>query len=520
MQCRHQGAPRADERSAAIREHPEASPSCHSPDRRPSKGYEDGSGIGSKVSFQAATTCFDGSRPWADWMRLARHSVREEDASDVDARLGQGAAQEPTRHAAERFADLNLRGAWRFADEHQLAHEVPPRANSFTAIGTSEAGFNERHAASLRCPVTAIPGVGGSWVRDARNEAAREASCGLVGEGGGRLFPCDRRLDGVASPQVGKFDSGRLLLCVPRCPARQIRVRRVGDSVRVARQARAMIACLAALMLVVVAVAAWPRELPIVPATKGSLPPQKVWPTDFVVEPGDRVVGVGQLVDPDGQPPRLCTGLDVIWSATYHCTSLSVIVSGVDVASLPGVRRSNGATYVDAVVHGGWDGGTLRVDQVGGPALTFPVSPELDCEYTVPGAIGDPQAGGQEGPYRQLQSIIDGDPTTYAGIWRSNSGGPALVVATTKDLVLAGALLRASFPFALCLVHVTYSMSDLNAMAARLRLPSGVAWRPEVDVRRNRVLVRVPVLAASTVQAAGGQAGIELVPLVFKDWRG
>lgn len=295
------------------------------------------------------------------------------------------------------------------------------------------------------------------------------------------------------------------------------RIRQVSGTTTMILQSRAAIAFIAAVLALVFAIALLPRNPPILPATEETIPPSASWPSDYVVAPGDRVVGKGQLVDSSEGPVRLCTGQDAIISTTYHCTSLSVIVDGVDVGSLDGVRRSDGATYAYAVVRGVWTGESLRVDQVGGRVLRVPVARELDCEFTVPGATDDANAGQQEDPYQHLQSIVDGNPDKYAGIWRSPGGGRMLVVATTQDLAPAGLWLRQNFAYPLCLVRVPYSMADLTDVAARLRLPSGIAWRPEIDVRTNRVLVRVPVLDVSVDQAVASIPEVELVPLVFKE---
>lgn len=286
------------------------------------------------------------------------------------------------------------------------------------------------------------------------------------------------------------------------------------------RQRQAVLLGVGAIAVLAIGVLSLPPRPPsVAPATLVTIQPA-MWPNAYVVRPGDQAVGIGQLVARPDEPTRLCTGLDGVLgssSAQYRCSPLSIAVRDVDVRALAGFRVFKGATYVNAVVRGKWDGTALSVDGIGGEAPSLPASTPLSCEFWVPGGVdSDPGSPDDEAAYRRLQSIVDGDTAAYAGSWLSTEGKRAVVVATTNDLVSTGNLLRRQFPFELCLVHVAFSMQVLSALADNLPTPAGQFWLADIDVQRNRVLVRVPTLDSTAVAAVSGQPAAELVPLLLR----
>ncbi len=271
---------------------------------------------------------------------------------------------------------------------------------------------------------------------------------------------------------------------------------------------------------VAVALVSTPPRPSVSPTVRQTIAPGAVWPEGFVVRPGDRAVGVGQLVARNGEATLLCTGLDGLLDkagAQYRCSQLSVEVRGVDLPTIGQVRKLAGASIIDDVVlHGIWNGQSLTVDAVGGVAVRLPASPSLSCEFEVPGAASeDPWAGDTEAAYQRLKAEVDANPTAYAGIWVANGPQRAIVVATTQDLVSTGVALRRLFPFALCVVRVRFSMAELSSVAENLPRPAGAWWRVEIDVSRNRALVRVPVLTDEVVRALVDQPAVEVLPILM-----
>ena len=254
------------------------------------------------------------------------------------------------------------------------------------------------------------------------------------------------------------------------------------------------------------------------PSPRGS-----IWPSDFVVQPGDPAVGQGQLVESPGEPTRLCAGEIIIplsKTAKYRCTPLNIEVRGVDIRAVGGVHEYIGALVVDnVVVRGIWDGVSLHVSEVGGAFPTLPGAPELTCIEEVPGAVpeGLPRPE-TEAAYKALEFEISSHADTYGGQWLATlRDREVMVVAALGDLTDATARVRAIFPFALCVVPAEFSLDELERIKSELRANDG-ASQPELALTRNRVLMRVRVLdltvgellsvipPAETVQSLFGMA--------------
>jgi hypothetical protein len=257
------------------------------------------------------------------------------------------------------------------------------------------------------------------------------------------------------------------------------------------------------------------------PTVTDSLRPGDMWPATFVLQPGDRAVGAGQLVAREGEPTRLCTGKDPLESsrgAQFRCSPASVELAGFEVRSLPGAHLYGGAVVVDfAVVHGRWDGRVLAVDAVGGRVLSLPVAPVLACDVEAPGAVPEgSQTLETEAAYVRLQAEVDSDPDGFAGLWVVTEGRRTAVVATTRDLGVVVARLRRVFPFALCVTQVRFSMTELKSLMQDLRRPDG-SWWVDISVERNRVLVWIPILDADAVRTVASKPAVELLPLLMRE---
>jgi hypothetical protein len=246
-----------------------------------------------------------------------------------------------------------------------------------------------------------------------------------------------------------------------------------------------------------------------------------LWPEDFVLHPGDRAVGTGQLVARVGEPVRLCGGNQIIplnRGGQYRCSADSVELVGVDVGSMSAARPLKDALVVDhAVVRGVWDGRVLKVDSVGGAPPALPLPSPLTCQYNVPGAVREgPQTLATEADYRRLQTEVETAPQVYGGMWVGQGASRIAVVATTGDLVTSGLHLRDIFPYPLCLVLVRHPTAELERIATALRRPEGL-WQPEVWVEGNRVLVHIPVLDSDAMETLVEFSVAEPRPLLIWD---
>lgn len=229
------------------------------------------------------------------------------------------------------------------------------------------------------------------------------------------------------------------------------------------------------------------------------------------VRPGDRVEAHGTFVAAPGGSPVICRPLDSLDTGAEArtpptCSPISVRIEGVDVRSLLtwGETRA-GTFFVDSVrITGSWTGEAIVVDAI------EPVPIESDYG-TIP--CDPPPTGWPPGPTSPLETedatasladAVQGDPARFSGYWgvTDPSGGTdgraldVLVVGVRGDMDAARGDLEAVYPYALCLVSVRFSESELEKAARDLARDraSELTWAPRVDVELNRVRVRIKIV--------------------------
>lgn len=241
------------------------------------------------------------------------------------------------------------------------------------------------------------------------------------------------------------------------------------------------------------------------------------------VRAGDHVVAQGTVVAVPGEPVILCRPLayDSLRGAfgspaPSSCSTVRVKLIGIDMSTLP-AAQVDGQTIVatNVVVRGVWDGTGITVQAVGGPAPEAdPQPPTIQCDAAVSGAIAESGTALEiEATYARLQAEVDADPSTFAGVWVTSVGGQrAVALATTQDAALVATRIRGSFPYAFCVVRVSYSSSVLQQAAEAFS-----AYDPEIRESANRVVVYVPVLDDAAAALVAEHPSVFVKSLVVRD---
>lgn len=242
-----------------------------------------------------------------------------------------------------------------------------------------------------------------------------------------------------------------------------------------------------------------------------------------LVRAGDHVVAQGTVVAVPGEPVILCRPLaydslrEALGSpAPSSCSTVRVKLTGIDMSTLP-AAQDDGQTIVapNVVVRGLWDGTGITVLAVGGPAPgADPQPPSIQCDSVVSGAIAESGTALEiEATYARLQAEVDADPSTFAGEWVTSVGGQrAVAVASTEDPALVATRIRSSFPYAFCVVRVSYSSRVLQQAAE-----SFSAYDPEIREIANRVVIYVPVLDGAAAALVAEHPSVFVKSLVVRD---
>ena len=242
-----------------------------------------------------------------------------------------------------------------------------------------------------------------------------------------------------------------------------------------------------------------------------------------VVHPGERVVARGTMVATPGEPVVLCRPLDSVplveplgSSIRLACSQVEVRLFGIEAGTVPGAH-TEGQTIVapKLVVHGVWNGTGIDVESIGGSGPNGDPQPrEIGCNTPADGAAAEEGSPLEiEAAYARLQTEIDADSATFAGLWVSAVGGERLtVVAAVSDPAAAATRIRGVFPYAFCVVQAEYSWSELEAAFAALN-----DYDPEIWPSANRVVVHLPVLDAATSARIGQHPSAFVQPLVGPD---
>jgi hypothetical protein len=91
-----------------------------------------------------------------------------------------------------------------------------------------------------------------------------------------------------------------------------------------------------------------------------------------------------------------------------------------------------------------------------------------------------------------------------------------LIVGVVDDPVGARTELRDVYPFNLCVVQVELSMARLLQVEEALG-PASVAWRPNVDLPANRVVIELAYVdEAAAERVSGFGESVLFDPIAFK----
>lgn len=262
------------------------------------------------------------------------------------------------------------------------------------------------------------------------------------------------------------------------------------------------------------------------------------FPYDIVRE-GDLVSVSGAIIDWSAGP-IICTweAWDLSNPPQPGCVdSHQVPISGIEPRELPGndwrsAREDFNEVWVTDHVQlfGLWRGGII--DYVGSvptdkpPSPSFLSVPPIPCDPPSGGWPGDPEDFAPEGPeglVLSLQAEVDRRPEIYGGFWvawnedtQGNVTERALVVGTVGDVESAARSLTEIFPANLCVVEVEYSTAELQVAVDDLT-QNGDNWTVGTDPATNRVLVILPVIDEQAAEALAPHVDkIDVRPLAEK----
>jgi hypothetical protein len=241
-----------------------------------------------------------------------------------------------------------------------------------------------------------------------------------------------------------------------------------------------------------------------------------------------RYVATGLVIfDPKhAQGTRLCVGV-VAQSLPPSCSG--ILLRGVDIHQLPGVRTVEGVTFTetDVQVIAKYANGVLTATERPklAPPQAFlrePASVDLPCPA--------PEAGWTSQKFDSRDAAVlfaygTAHPDTFGGLWTTHNQQIG-VVTTTGDLAMARRDIRRTYSGNLCVAKAKFTDKSLRAASARLGTQMAAFWdrleisTTTVNVYESRIDIWVTIdnAAVEHYLAANFPAGLVkvhayLVPL-------
>ncbi len=222
-----------------------------------------------------------------------------------------------------------------------------------------------------------------------------------------------------------------------------------------------------------------------------------------LVEVGDSVVAAGDLVANTNGSYALCSPESarpaIAPLLLPQCSQYSVAVMRIDPRHVPGwTSVSKGGGYAaNVTVKGVWTGGGIAATAVvKTPSSALSPAP---CGLDINGPVAPSGVQG-ESALRPLAAEIAAKPALYSGLWSGSLAGRSIpVVGLVVGQESQGAILRALYPYQLCIEPVQRSAAVLNGLTATLSV-AHPEWSPSLDLPHNRVAIVVTVLDASTAK--------------------
>jgi len=233
-----------------------------------------------------------------------------------------------------------------------------------------------------------------------------------------------------------------------------------------------------------------------------------------VVRVGDIVAGSGVIVQTE-RVLELCRVGGRVTSFGPSCSSIAVVVDGVDPLSIPGWTPRVGGGYAEEVAVVGvlTSLRSIRVQAVS--QAPWPEETASPCRTADAGQVS-PTVEGHEAALRALNREVGDHPDQYGGAWPATlpDGTEVMVVGVVGPLDEAVRVLSSVFPYQLCAVSVERSLRELGALDARLA-QEHPEWFPTTDIPSNQVQIVVALMddtLSSQLEPYGSSVAVD--PLV------